>query len=121
MAETVEYYLSKGVDRAAAEYYAAGRRKIVSVEPNDDFTLTIAFDNGERRILDTKPIMAKGAVVEALMKLENFRRVYLDGQHCVSWDVDPDVDSEKVWSNKVDLCPDSCYIDSVPVGGVANA
>ena len=35
--------------------------------------------------------------------------------------VDPDVDSEKVWSNKVDLCPDSCYIDSVPVGGVANA
>ena len=23
----------------------------------------------------------------------------------------------KVWINKVDLCPDGCYIDSVPVGG----
>lgn len=38
MAKTVAYYLSKGFDQAAAEYYAAGRRKIVSVEPNDDFT-----------------------------------------------------------------------------------
>lgn len=37
------------------------------------------------------------------MKPENFRRVYLDGQHCVAWDIDPSVDSEKVWSNKVDL------------------
>lgn len=55
------------------------------------------------------------------MKPENFRQVYLDGQHCVAWDIDPSVDSEKVWSNKVDLCPDSCYIDSVPLGGVADA
>ena len=90
MAKTVAYYLSKGFDQAAAEYYAAGRRRIVSVEPNDDFTLTIGFDNGERRVLD------------------------------MSWDIDPSVDSEKVWSNKVDLCPDSCYIDSIPVRGVAN-
>ena len=31
------------------EYYAAGRRKIMGVEPNADFTLTLSFDNGERR------------------------------------------------------------------------
>lgn len=37
------------------------------------------------------------------------------------WDVDPAVDSSKVWSNKVDLCPDSCYIDSIPIGGATNA
>lgn len=120
MAKTVAYYLSKGFDQAAAEYYAAGRRRIVSVEPNDDFTLTIGFDNGERRVLDMKPVMAAGTVFEPFMKLENFRRVYLDRQHCVSWDIDPSVDSEKVWSNKVDLCPDSCYIDSIPVRGVDN-
>ena len=29
MAKTVEYYLEKGFDKAAAEYYAAGRRKIM--------------------------------------------------------------------------------------------
>ena len=61
------------------------------------------------------------AMFEPFMKPENFRRVYLDGQHCVAWDIDPSVDSEKVWSNKVDLCPDSCYIDSVPLGGAADA
>ena len=25
------------------------------------------------------------------------------------------VDSEKVWSNKIDICPDSSYLDSVPI------
>ena len=121
MVKTVGYYLEKGFDKAAAEYYAAGRRKIMGVEPNADFTLTLSFDNGERRVLDVKPMLVPGTVFEPFMKPENFRRVYLDGQHCVAWDIDPSVDSEKVWSNKVDLCPDSCYIDSVPLGGVADA
>ena len=44
-----------------------------------------------------------------------FRRVYLYNQHCVSWDIDPAVDSNIVWSNKIDLCLDSCYIDSIPI------
>lgn len=44
----------------------------------------------------------------------NFRRVYLDEDHSVCWDIDPNVDSNEVWNNKVDLCPDSCYVDSVP-------
>ena len=47
--------------------------------------------------------------------MENFRRVYLDESGSVSWDIDPNVDSNVVWNNKVDLCPDGCYIDSVPV------
>lgn len=45
---------------------------------------------------------------------DNFRRVYLDEAHSVCWDIDPNVDSNEVWNNKVDLCPDSCYVDSVP-------
>ena len=47
MANTVEYYLSKGFDRRAAEYFAGGKKKIVGVVANRDFTLTISFDNGE--------------------------------------------------------------------------
>lgn len=46
-------------------------------------------------------------------KKTDFRRVYVDKQHCICWDINPDIDSDKVWSNKVDLCPDSCYIDSI--------
>ncbi len=116
MAETVEYYLSKGFDRKAAEYFASGKKKIVAVAANDDFTLTISFDNGEKRLYDMRPFLRKGTVFEPLAARENFRRVYVDEQHCIAWDIDPSVDSREVWNNKVDLCPDSCYIDSVPLG-----
>lgn len=114
MANTVEYYISKGFDLKAAEYFASGRKKIVDVVANSDFTLTISFSNGEKRLYDMSPLLKKGTVFEPFSKIENFRRVYVDDTHCIAWDIDPDIDSNKVWSNKVDLSPDSCYIDSVP-------
>ncbi len=115
MKKTVEQYLEKGLDKKTAEYFASGRRKITDVIPNDDFTLTISFDNGEKRLFDVRPLLKKGTVFEPFLNLENFRRVYLDNTHCIAWDIDPDVDSNKVWNNKVDLCPDGCYIDSIPL------
>ena len=117
MAKSVEYYLSKGYDRKMAEYFAAGRRTITGVVANDDFTLTISFDNGERRLLDAAPFLKPATVFEPFMQLENFRRVYVDDCHSIAWDVDPNVDSNIVWNNKVDLCPDTCYVDSVPLSG----
>lgn len=78
MPETIEYYLSKGFDRAAAEYFAAGRRKILSVKANDDYTLTLTFDNGEIRRYDVAPLLEPGTVFAPFRKMENFRRVYLD-------------------------------------------
>ena len=116
MNKSVEFYLSKGFDRPMAEYFAKGRRKIVSVEANDNFTLTLGFDNGERRVLDCAPYLQPGTVFEPISDIENFKRVYLDDCNVVSWDIDPDVDSNVVWTNKVDLCPDGCYVDSIPVG-----
>ena len=115
MARDVNYYLSKGFDRPMAEYFSSGRKRITAVSPNNDFTLTLDFDNGERRILDCKPFLKAGTVFAPFTQFENFKRVYLDDTHCVSWDIDPSVDSNIVWNNKVDLCPDSCYVDSVPV------
>lgn len=115
MPKTVDYYLSIGCDQQTAEYFAAGRRKIVGVVPNDDFTLTLTFDSGERRIYNVAPLIQKGGVFKAFADIRAFRRVYLDEQDAVSWDIDPNVDSSVVWNNKVDLCPDDCYIDSVPL------
>lgn len=99
-----------------AEYFAKGRRRITEVTPNDDFTLTLRFDNGEVRIYDAAPLLCKGTVFEPFRDISNFRRVYLDEENCVSWDIDPTVDSRQVWSNKVDICPDTCYVDSKPIG-----
>lgn len=121
MANTIEYYLSKGFDRKTAEYFAGGKKRITGVVANEDFTLTIHFDNGENRLYDMRPLLKRGTVFEPLIEFENFRRVYVDDTHCIAWDIDPSIDSRKVWNNKVDLCPDSCYLDSVPLGGVLGA
>lgn len=111
--DKAKYHLSKGFDQKAAEYYASGRRKIAAVVPHDDFTLTLTFDDGERRLYDMKPFLKDGTVFKPLKDKTVFRRVYLDENGAVSWDKDPSVDSSKVWSNKIDLCPDTCYMDSV--------
>lgn len=121
MTKTLEYYLSKGFDRKTAEYFAGGKKRITDVVPNNDFTLTISFDNGEKRLYDVRPLLQKGTVFEPFADPANFRRVYVDDAHCIAWDIDPNLDSNVVWSNKVDLCPDVCYLDSVPIGGAANA
>lgn len=115
MKHTVEYYLAKGCDQSTAEYFSSGRKKITAIKPNKDFTLTLWFDNQEVRIYDMKPLLKTGTVFEPFLDYDNFKRVYLDDCHCVAWDIDPTIDSNVVWNNKVDLCPDSCYIDSHPV------
>lgn len=55
MPKTIDDYCEKGFDRKTAEYFASGRKTIVSVSPNDDFTLSIQFDNGEQRLYDVRP------------------------------------------------------------------
>ena len=115
MNRNVEYYLSKGFDNRTAEYFASGRKRITDVIPNDDFTLTLTFDNGERRLYDTKPFLKPNTVFETFMNISDFKRVYLDDTHCVCWDIDPNIDSETVWNNKVDISPDGCYLDSIPI------
>jgi hypothetical protein len=77
MTGKVEHCLSKGFDRKAAEYYASGRRKIVSVAPDDDFTLVLTFNNGEKRRYDMKPSIENGKVFKPLMDESVFRCVYL--------------------------------------------
>lgn len=121
MKKTVEYYLAQGFDHKMAEYFAAGRKKIMKVMPNSDYTLTITFDNGERRLLDMKSTIKEGTVFAFLRDINNFNRVYVDSTHCIAWDIDPTIDSEVVWNNKVDLCPDTCYVDSVPLDEVTSA
>ena len=121
MGKSIEYYRAKGLDEKAATYFASGRKQITSVIPRKDFTLILGFDSGESRLYDMNPLLQPGTVFAPFRQWENFRRVYLDQDHCVCWDIDPAVDSQAVWSNKVDLCQDSCYLDSVPFSGNVSA
>ena len=118
MAHTEKYYESKGFDEKTAKYFASGRKKIMHATANPDFTLLLQFDNGEERIYNVKPLLKKNTVFEQFGLWENFARVYVDDNHCVAWDIAPNVDSNKTWNNKVDLDPDSCYINSVAIDNV---
>lgn len=119
MGKNVEYYLSRGFAPKMAEYFAAGRRRIEAVTANADRSLTLRFEGGELRRFDMAPLIRAGTVFGFLENPGDFQRVYLDDEGCVSWDIDPGVDSRRVWRNKVDLSPDVCYVDSVPVAGGA--
>lgn len=121
MGKSVEYYLSKGYDRKMAEYFASGRKRITKVVPRNDFTLLLSFDNGETRLYDAGPLLQAGTVFAPFREWDNFRRVYLDEGHSVCWDIDPNIDSNEVWNNKVDLCPDSCYVETVCLLSKLNA
>lgn len=75
MAKTVEYYISKGFDKKMAEYFSSGRKKVVSVKANADFSLTLEFDNGEKRLYDVRPLIQKGTVFEKSLALM-YSKVY---------------------------------------------
>ncbi len=114
MGKNIEYYLSKGYEPNMAAYFASGRRRITKVVPQRNFTLLLSFDNGETRLYDVHPLIEPKTVFACLQDWNIFRRVYLDEDHSVAWDIDPNIDSREKWDNQLDLCPDSCYMDSVP-------
>ena len=113
MPKSVDFYLSKGFSPKMAEYFASGRRKIISVHANEDFSLSLIFDNGEHRIFDMKPLLKENTVFEQLLKIENFKQVYIDDSNNVCWDKNPDINSEIDWNNKIDLSCDVCYVEGL--------
>lgn len=113
MRETVDYYLLKGFDQLAAEYFAGGTKRLTDVKANPDFTLLLTYEEREKLLYDCKPLLDQGGVFVHLRKYENFVRAFVESG-AVCWDIDPNVDSNEVWNNRIDLCPDTCYINSVP-------
>lgn len=72
--------------------------RIKSVKPNSDHTITLIFDNDEKKIFDMKPYLNKG-VFRELKDLKLFNSVT------------PFLGSIK-WKNGQDLCPDTLYLGS---------
>ena len=72
--------------------------RVKEVKPNDDFTLTITFENGEVKAFDVKPYMNTGMFTE----LKN---------QSVFYSVKPFFGSIQ-WGNGLDLCPDTLYLNS---------
>jgi len=94
------------------EYFKNGERKITKVVPNDDYSLTVSFDNGEVRVYDMSEHLF--GVFKVLKDKSKFKEVFIDEFGNIAWERDKNVDSNKVWNNKIDICKDSVYMDSKP-------
>ena len=74
--------------------------RVVAVQANPDYTLTILFTSGESKRFDVKPYLDKGIFRELLDPVA-FRRVK------------PFLGSIQ-WAGGQDLCPDTLYEESEP-------
>ena len=75
---------------------------VKEVVPRDDYTLFVVFENGERGILDLKPMLDFG-VFQRIKDYETFRRVRVSFD-TIEWDCGVDLDPEFVYAKcKADI------------------
>ena len=68
---------------------------VKEVIPGDDHTLSVVFDNGERGILDMKPMLNFG-VFQKIKDYEAFKRVRISFD-TIEWECGIDLDPEYVY------------------------
>ncbi|MCC6691517.1 MAG: DUF2442 domain-containing protein [Bacteroidia bacterium] len=72
--------------------------RVKSIVPKADYLLEVIFNNEERKIFDLKPYLNLGAFSE----LKDFQLFNTATEKC----------GTVVWSNGLDICPDTLYIES---------
>ena len=98
------------MEQRVKEYFD-NPRKIVVVEPLKDYVLRLTFDNGEIKCYSMQDKLQ--GVFAALQNPAKFQKVFLDEFGNVAWDIDETKDSSVYWNNRIDLCKDALYLDSV--------
>ena len=74
---------------------------VSEVVANRDFSLSLVFETGEKRVLDMKPYLDFG-VFKRLQDFERFRRVRV-AFDTIEWDDDMDLDPEFVYKKSAPL------------------
>ena len=91
--------------------YFDNPRKIVAVEPLEGYVLRLKFDNGEIKSYSMQDKLQ--GVFAVLQSQAKFQKAFLDEFGNVAWDIDETVDSSVHWNNRIDLCKDALYLDSI--------
>ena len=87
-------------------------REVIKVEAIEDYKLKLTFDNGEVRIYSMENEL--NGVFSILKDKEKFQMVFIDEFGNAAWNIDDSVDSKEHWENRIDICKDALYMDSVP-------
>jgi len=77
--------------RSATMYFA-----VKEVIPQDDYTLVLVFENGEKGVLDMKPFLDFG-VFQRIKDLDRFKRVRI-AFDTIEWDCGVDLDPEYIYA-----------------------
>ncbi len=99
------------IPREVKKYFNNGAKRITKVIPDDNYTLTVYFDN-KARIYDMSDCLH--GVFEILKDKHKFNEVFIDEFGNLAWDIDNSIDSNVNWNNRIDICKDAIYIDSLP-------
>ena len=100
------------MDKRIKEYFE-NPRTIIDVKPIENYTLFITFDNGE--VKKYEMINELYGVFTVLKDVKKFESVFIDEVGNVAWDIDENIDSSIHWANRIDLCKDMLYLESVPL------
>ena len=74
-------------------------KKVLEAKANDDFSLTLKFDDGSTKRFDAKPYLDKG-IFKELKNLDYFKNVKI-------------VFGTVQWQNEQDFAPETLYAEGV--------
>ena len=80
--------------------------RVSAVTPTEDYTLLLTFTNGEQRVFDVTPLLE----MPAFKQLAN--KIFFQSVKVAYGSV--------LWPQDIDYCPDTLYMESVPVGNVVS-
>jgi hypothetical protein len=81
--------------------------RVKIVIPANDFTLELVFTNDEKKVFDVKPYLNFGIFSE-LKDPSIFKSVKASL-------------GTIVWNNGLDICPDTLYLESIPVKNISHS
>ena len=76
---------------------------VKEVLPHDDYTLTVVLDNGEKGMLEMKPMLDFG-VFRQLKDYDTFKRVHV-AFDTIKWECGVDLDPEFVYAKCMSAVP----------------
>jgi len=78
---------------------------VFMVEPHDDFTVTVYFDDGKIKPYDAKPLIKRGGMFNILSNINFFKDRCVVMNKTLAWDTTGNFDPCEC----IDVCPDVIY------------
>ena len=80
---------------------------VAAVEPREDYSMLLTFENGEKRLYDARPLLSK-PICSDLKNIHFFMKAKA-------------MYGTVVWNDDVDIAPEHLYECSIPIVNAANA